>query len=279
MKKLLALALLVLSWPALAADTTIKGPITFSTGLTVVGSKVTATSGGGGMNQLTGDVTAGPGTGSQAATFTLSGTSGHKFGYLDGANTWSGVQTVTNSDLALLGSSTGKTTFTSANGGASDYTLTLPAASSTVPIATQQLTFTGPTTARSYALPDAADTLAALGQAQTWTGTQTFGPVLGTINTQSGVTYTLAATDCGKTVLFTNAAAITLTTLNTLPVGCAIAVEQGGAGHVTIANGASATSVSAHSFTATFGQWAILGLFVDTNAGNAAHIVISGDGA
>jgi hypothetical protein len=66
MKRLLPILLLV-AWPALA-DTTIKGPITFSTGLTVVGSKVSATAGGGGINQLTSDVTAGPGVGSQAAT-------------------------------------------------------------------------------------------------------------------------------------------------------------------------------------------------------------------
>ncbi len=66
MKRLLPILLLA-AWPALA-DTTIKGPITFSTGLTVVGSKVSAPSGSSGINQLTGDVTAGPGIGSQGAT-------------------------------------------------------------------------------------------------------------------------------------------------------------------------------------------------------------------
>jgi len=46
------------------------------------------------------------------------------------------------------------------------------------------------------------------------------------------------------------------------------------------ANGSGATKDSAHSFTKTFGQWAIIGLFVDTNSGgSSAHIVITGDGA
>ena len=47
-------------------------------------------------------------------------------------NTWTAIQTFTNSDIKLLGSSTGATTFTSANAGASNYTLTFPAATATL---------------------------------------------------------------------------------------------------------------------------------------------------
>jgi len=114
-----------------------------------------------------------------------------------------------------------------------------------------------------------------------WTGSHTFGTVLGTINPQAGTSYTLAATDCGETVRFTNGAAITLTLLNTIGAGCAIAVEQAAAGQITVvAGGAGATLVSAHSFTKTFGQWSIIGLFVDGNAGGtAANYVLTGDGA
>ncbi len=79
------------------------------------------------------------GTACTAAT----GTSGHTLPFLDGANTWSGVQTFTNSDIVLLGSSTGKTTFTSANAGASNYTLTIPAATDTIAELGQTQTFTG----------------------------------------------------------------------------------------------------------------------------------------
>jgi hypothetical protein len=116
--------------------------------------------------------------------------------------------------------------------------------------------------------------------ANTWSGTQTFGPVIGAVTTQAGASYTLAATDCGTTILFTNASAITATAPNSLPAGCAIAIEQQGAGQVTIAAGAGATQHSAHGFTKTYGQYAILGVFVDTNAGgSSADVIITGDGA
>jgi hypothetical protein len=122
-------------------------------------------------------------------------------------------------------------------------------------------------------------TLPFLDGANTWSGTQTFGAVVGSINTQSGTTYTLQASDCGKTILFTSGSGISLTTLNSLAAGCSIAVEQGGAGQITIANGSGATSHSAHNYTKTFGQYAILGLFVDTNSGgSAANFIITGDG-
>lgn len=114
----------------------------------------------------------------------------------------------------------------------------------------------------------------------TWSGVQTFGTVLGSQNAQSGITYTLAAADCGKTVYFTNASAITLTVPNSIGANCSVAVEQAGTGQVTITAGAGATVVSAHSYTKTFGQWALVGLYVDSNAGgSAAHYVLSGDGA
>jgi hypothetical protein len=124
-------------------------------------------------------------------------------------------------------------------------------------------------------------TLPLLNGTNTWSGTQTFGTTVGTINTQSGTTYTLAASDCGKTILFTSASAVTLTTLNSLSAGCAIAVEQGAAGQITVANGSGATLTSAHSYTKTFNAvGAIIGLFVDTNSGgSAAHFVLTGDGA
>lgn len=114
----------------------------------------------------------------------------------------------------------------------------------------------------------------------TWSGTQTFGPVVGAVSTKNGTTYTLTATDCGTTIIFTNASAVTVTTLNSLPSGCAIAIEQAGTGQVSISAGAGATQHSSHNFTKTFGQYAILGLFVDTNAGGAAaNYIITGDGA
>ena len=116
--------------------------------------------------------------------------------------------------------------------------------------------------------------------ANTWSGTQSFGAVLGTVSTRSGASYTLAVSDCGTTIRFTSASAVTVTTLNSLPAGCAIALEQGGSGQVTIAAGSGTTQHSAHGFSKTYGQYAILGLFIDTNVGGAAaDIIITGDGA
>jgi hypothetical protein len=85
-------------------------------------------------------------SGTDGTTITFPGVDATLSG-LGVAQTWTAAQTFTNSDIKLLGSSTGATTFTSANAGASNYTLTFPAATAT---------------------------LAALGVAQTWTAVQTF---------------------------------------------------------------------------------------------------------
>lgn len=124
-------------------------------------------------------------------------------------------------------------------------------------------------------------TVPQLSTANTWSGAQTFGEVHGAVVTDSTTARTVSAADCGKTIRFTNASAITYTTLNSILAGCSIAVMQGPtAGQVTITAGSGATQVSAHSYTKTFGANAILGIFVDINSGgSAANYVITGDGA
>ncbi len=79
--------------------------------------------------------------------------------------TWTGTHIFTNSLLKLLGSSTGATTFTSANAGASNFTLTLPAAT---------------------------DTVAVLATAQTWNAVNTYGN--SQITPNNAVVATLLAT-------------------------------------------------------------------------------------
>ena len=59
--------------------------------------------------------------------------------------TFTAAQTFTNSDLLLLGSSTGATTFTSANASATNYTLTVPAATDTMALLAATQTFTNKT--------------------------------------------------------------------------------------------------------------------------------------
>ncbi|WP_156948877.1 hypothetical protein [Bradyrhizobium sp. WSM1417] len=129
----------------------------------------------------------------------------------------------------------------------------------------------------STATGTSGGTLPLLNGANTWSATQTFGPVVGTVTTQSGTTYTFASSDCGTTVRFSNAGAVTATIPQGLPVGCNIAVMQAAAGQVSV-NGSAvtpATLQSAHSYTKTFGAGAIIGLFNDATN----HVVLTGDGA
>lgn len=123
-------------------------------------------------------------------------------------------------------------------------------------------------------------TLPFLNGTNTWSGTQTFGTVLTTVNAQTGTTYTLLSSDCGKTVILTNAAAITVTLPNNLVIGCSIAVVQGGAGQVTVTPAGGGSLVSAHSYTKTYGQHAGIGLSVlENSGGTAAKWFLFGDGA
>lgn len=64
---------------------------------------------------------------------------------LGNANTWTAKQTYTNSDWALLGSSTGATTLTSDNAGASNFTMHVPAANDTLATIASTQTFTNKT--------------------------------------------------------------------------------------------------------------------------------------
>jgi len=80
--------------------------------------------------------------GTDATTMTFPATSG-TVDVLNNAQTFTAVKTFTNSDLALLGSSTGATTFTSANAGASNFTMTFPAITDTLATLTAAQTLTG----------------------------------------------------------------------------------------------------------------------------------------
>ena len=110
---------------------------------------------------------------------------------LSGANSVTGAMTFTNSDLIELGSSTGYTTITSANAGASNYTLTLPAVT---------------------------DTVATLGTAQSFTAAETIGTGGSLVAKVSGVTTDLnpafSTTILGNPVSKTTVGTCTVASVN-----------------------------------------------------------------
>lgn len=79
------------------------------------------------------------------------------------------------------------------------------------------------------------------------------------INSQSGTTYTLQASDAGKTIVITNASAITVTVPSGLGAGFWCNVIQGGAGQITFAE-SSTTINNFASETRTAGQYAAVTL-------------------
>lgn len=108
--------------------------------------------------------------------------------------------------------------------------------------------------------------------------------VSGTGNVQSGTTYTIAASDCGKTLVFTSNSAVTVTTpASIVPVAgvvCTIAIVQAGTAKVSVNGSAvtAATLVSANSYTGTSGTaGAIINLVLTTvGATTTAYLVGTG---
>ena len=80
------------------------------------------------------------------------------------------------------------------------------------------------------------------------------------IITESTTSRTLGATDNGKIIYCTSASATTITTLTGLGAGFSCTIMQGGAGKVTVAQGATTTLVSYSSLFSTMGQYAVISL-------------------
>jgi hypothetical protein len=100
------------------------------------------------------------------------------------------------------------------------------------------------------------------------------------INTQTGTSYSLVASDSGKVVELVNAAAIALTVPATLAKGFACTIVQGGAGQVTLAAGSGGTQRNRAGHTKLAGQWAEGTIYVRANSGgSAAEYVFAGDSA
>lgn len=80
------------------------------------------------------------------------------------------------------------------------------------------------------------------------------------IITESGTTRTLSAADNGKVIYCTSGSAVTITTAAGLGAGFSCTIIQGGAGKVTVSQGASTTLASYSSLYSTMGQYAVISL-------------------
>lgn len=92
------------------------------------------------------------------------------------------------------------------------------------------------------------------------------------LNAQVGTTYTLASSDCGKTITFNNASPITVTLPNSLSAGFWCNVIQTGAGQVTLSAGSGATMNNYDAFTKLAGQKAMATIIVESNSGGSAAV-------
>lgn len=99
-----------------------------------------------------------------------------------------------------------------------------------------------------------------------------YAPATPSINAQTGTSYTLVASDNGKIVTMSNAAAITLTVPSGLGAGFNCLIVQLAAGKIT-PTASSATLVQRQSFTKTAGQYAVMSLVAYV----ANTFVMSGD--
>lgn len=119
-----------------------------------------------------------------------------------------------------------------------------------------------------------------LSNANAWTGKQGFSETEGEAVTISFTTYTIPA--CGKTYIFTSSSAVTVTIPASLAASgkvCPFAVWQHGAGTVSLTGSAvtAATRVSRPGYSATAGQYAIVGITL-TSISGTAYANIIGDG-
>lgn len=80
------------------------------------------------------------------------------------------------------------------------------------------------------------------------------------ITTEAGTSRTLTAADNNKVIYCTSGSAVTITTASGLGANFNCSIIQGGAGKVTVAQGASTTLVSYSSLFSTMGQFAVISL-------------------
>lgn len=104
-------------------------------------------------------------------------------------------------NIGFRNATSGTATLAPPTGALGTYSVTLPNAASTLPIFGQQITFSGPTAARTITLPDASITVARTDAANTFTGIQSMtSPTIATSIDTASTSFTAFA---GATTLFT----------------------------------------------------------------------------
>lgn len=100
------------------------------------------------------------------------------------------------------------------------------------------------------------------------------------LDSQIGTTYTVTTGDAGKVIEIANASSITVTLPNSLPTQFCCTIMQTGAGQITFSAASGATIHNRSNFTKTAGQWAMMTIYVTTNAGGTSAVyIIGGDGS
>ncbi len=98
------------------------------------------------------------------------------------------------------------------------------------------------------------------------------------VERQTGTSYTLAESDTGQIMEFSNAATITLTLPSTMPKGFACTVAQLGAGVIDFVVESGGTLVNRQGHNSSAGQYALCTLYVSENTTGAVW-VLGGDTA
>lgn len=99
----------------------------------------------------------------------------------------------------------------------------------------------------------------------------------GSINAQTGTTYTTQDSDNGKVITLSNAGSITLTVHQAAAAGFNCLIIQLGAGQVTVAAGGTGNVRNRSGHTKLAGQYAAGSIFIVSNSGTAPEVYLAGD--